>query len=148
MHEGEVEVAVGDLAAAIAAQFPEFAGLPVRRVESAGTVIAPFRVGENVVARLPLVPTDSDGARESVHREQRYARVLADLLRIAVPSPLGIGAPFRAYPGIWSVWTWLPGQSLDQLPIARDVRLAADLAEVLTAIQALPPAGRTWNGVG
>ncbi|WP_457098849.1 phosphotransferase [Microbacterium sp. P5_E9] len=148
MHEGEVEVEVGDLSAALAAQFPEFAGLPVRRVESAGTVIAPFRVGENVVARLPLVPTDADAARDSIHREQRYALVLADHLRVAVPRPLGIGEPFRGYSGIWSVWTWLPGQSLDQLPLARDARLAGDLAEVITSIQALPAAGRMWNGEG
>ena len=148
MHEGEVEVAAGDLTYALAAQFPEFAGLPVRRVESAGTVIAPFRVGENVVARLPLVPTDSDAARDRVRREQRYALALADHLRIAVPRPLGIGEPFRGHPGIWSVWTWLPGRSLDLLPVARDERLATDLAEVITAIQALPAAGRTWNGEG
>ena len=148
MHEGEVEVAAGDLTSALAAQFPEFAGLPVRRVESAGTVIAPFRVGENAVARLPLVPTDVDAARDRVRREQRYANVLADHLRIAVPRPLGIGEPFRGYPGIWSIWTWLPGRSLDLLPVARDERLAADLAEVITAIQALPAAGRTWNGEG
>src|SRR6478735_4929661 len=98
MHEGQIEVATAALESAIAAQFPEFAGLSIARVESAGTVVAPFRVGDDVVARMPLVPTDSDAARESVLVAQEYARVLADQLRVAVPRPLGIGEPFEGYP--------------------------------------------------
>lgn len=148
MHDGQIEVATGALASAIAEQFPEFAGLSITRVESAGTVVAPFRVGADVVARLPLVPTDSDAARESVLRAQTEALVLADHLRVAVQRPLGIGEPFEGYPGVWSVWTWLPGRSLDLLPVAHDERLAADLAELILAMHALPVAGHTWNGRG
>lgn len=148
MHEGQIEIAPCDLAAAIAAQFDGLAGLPVVRVESAGTVIAPFRVGDHLVARLPLVPTESDAARDRVRREQEYAGVLADHLPIAVPRPVGIGEPFRGYPGVWSLWTWLPGHSLDQLSVARDVRLANELAAVIRAIQALTTEGQSWNGEG
>ena len=148
MHDGQIEVAAEALASALAAQFTELAGMPIERVDSAGTVVAPFRVGEDVVARLPLVPTDSDAARDVFAENRRMRVVLADHLRVAVPRPLGIGEPFDGYPGIWSVWTWLPGRSLDRLPVARDVRLAADLAELVGAIQALPTAGRSWNGEG
>lgn len=148
MHDGQVEVAAGTLASALAAQFTELVGLSIERVESAGTVVAPFRVGEDVVARLPLVPTNSDAARASVRREQEYARVLADHLRVEVSRPLGVGEPFEGYPGVWSVWTWLPGRSLDRLAVAHDVSLAVDLAELIRAIQALPAAGRSWNGEG
>ena len=88
MHEGQVELAADEVASAIAAQFSDFAGLSVERVESAGTVVAPFRVGEHVVARLPLVPTDSVVARESVRGEQEHAVILTDLLAIAVPQLL------------------------------------------------------------
>jgi len=148
MHEGQVELAAGEVASAIEAQFGDFAGLPVERVESAGTVVAPFRVGEHVVARLPLVPTDSDGARESVRGEQEHAVVLADLLDIAVPQLIGVGEPFEGYAGVWSLWTWLPGISLDRLAVSRDVRLATDLATVIGSIQSLRSGGRPWNGVG
>ncbi|MFM9921223.1 phosphotransferase [Lacisediminihabitans sp. H27-G8] len=148
MHEGQVELAAEEVASAIAAQFKEFAGLPVERVESAGTVVAPFRVGEHVVARLPLVPTDSDVARENIRGEQAHAVVLAGLLDIAVPQMLGIGEPFEGYPGVWTLWTWLPGRSLDRLAVCRDVRLATDLATVLGSIQSLQTGGRPWNGVG
>lgn len=148
MHDGQIEVAVDALASALASQFPESAGLSIQRVESAGTVVAPFRVGAELVARLPLVPSDSDAARKSVRREQEYAAVLADHLRVAIPRPRGIGEPFEGYPGIWSVWTWLPGRSLDRLPMAQDRRLARDLAELVGTIHALPTGGRSWNGEG
>ncbi len=148
MHDGQVEVSPQTLASALAAQFPGLAGLPIERVESAGTVVAPFRVGEDIVARVPLVPTDSDAARETVRREQEYALVLAEHLTISVPRPVGISESFEGYPGIWSVWTWLPGRSLDRLPVARDQRLAADLAATLVAIHALPAAVRSWSGNG
>lgn len=148
MHEGQVEVATDDVVAAITAQFSEFAGLPVERVESAGTVVAPFRVGEQVVARLPLVPLDSDAARESIRGKGEHALVLADQLEIAVPRLIGVGEPFGGYPGVWSLWTWLPGRSLDRLPVPRDARLATDLAAVIRSIQSLPMQGRSWNGEG
>lgn len=148
MHEGQIEVAPCDLAAAVAAQFENFAGLAVARVESAGTVIAPFRIGDHLVARLPLVPTDSDAARDSLRREQEHADMLADHLQIAVPRPVGIGEPFQGYPGIWSLWTWLPGRSLDRLSMDRDVRLAHELAAVIRSVQALPVGSQTWNGQG
>lgn len=148
MHEGQVEVALGDLAAAIAEQFEDFAGLVVVRVESAGTVVAPFRVGDDLVARIPLVPTDSDAARDSVRGEREHAAVLADHLPIAVPRLVGIGEPFEGYPGVWSLWTWLPGRSLDRLSMAGDVRLAHELAAVIRSVQALPAGSQTWNGQG
>lgn len=148
MHEGQIEVASLDVAAAIATQFDDLAGLPVTQVESAGTVIAPFRIGNDLVARLPLVPTDSEAARDKLRREQEHAVVLANHLQIAVPRPIGIGEPFRDYPGIWSLWTWLPGRSLDRLSMAADVRLANELAAVIRTIQELPTGGQSWNGEG
>ena len=95
MHEGQVELAADEVASAIAAQFSVFAGLPVESVESAGTVVAPFRVGEHVVARLSLVPTDSDVARENARGEQEHAVIITDLLDIAVPQLIGVGEPFE-----------------------------------------------------
>lgn len=35
-----------------------------------------------------------------------------------VPRLVGIGEPFPGCPGMWSLWTWLPGNSLDQLSVA------------------------------
>ena len=148
MHEGQIDVAPSALASAIAMQFSECAGYPVERIDSAGTVVAPFRIGDDMVARLPLVPIESDDARESVRVQQEYSVVLAHHLRISVPRPIGVGRPFPSYPGVWSLWTWLPGRSLDRLTVARDRVLAKDLADTLRTIQDLPTEGRSWNGQG
>lgn len=120
-------------------QFSECAGYPVERIDSAGTVVAPFRIGDDMVARLPLVPIESDDARESVRVQQEYSVVLAHHLRISVSRPIGVGRPFPSYPG---------GRSLDRLTVARDRVLAKDLADTLRTIQDLPTEGRSWNGQG
>lgn len=53
MHEGEGSVSAQRLAAAVGEQVPALAGERVRPLNSAGTVIAPYRIGESVVARVP-----------------------------------------------------------------------------------------------
>ena len=55
MHPRQVEVSVDAVARAIEDQVPELAGLRIERVPSAGTEVAPFRVGEAFVARVPPV---------------------------------------------------------------------------------------------
>jgi hypothetical protein len=52
MHDGQVEISAQALAAAVAAQFPGRAENGVHSVRSAGTVIAPFRVGSALLTRL------------------------------------------------------------------------------------------------
>ncbi|GAA3950902.1 hypothetical protein GCM10022384_00890 [Streptomyces marokkonensis] len=44
----------------VAGQFPQWAGLPVKRFPSGGTVNAMYRLGDDMVVRLPL---DKGGGR-------------------------------------------------------------------------------------
>jgi aminoglycoside phosphotransferase (APT) family kinase protein len=53
MHAGEFAVDADVVARLVAAQFPELAGLPIRRVDSTGTVNAIYRIGSGLCARLP-----------------------------------------------------------------------------------------------
>ena len=148
MHPGQVEVDAGQVAAAIASQVPRLAGLPVRPLESAGTVVAPFRVGESYLARVPLVPSAEPDARDRLAREAGNARFLAGRLPVEVPRPVHLGEPFAGYPGWWSVWTWVEGTSLDRADGVDQSVLADDLASLLRAVHALPTEGRDWNGIG
>lgn len=147
MHEGQVEVDPDALAAAIAEQAPQFARLPLRRLRSAGTVVAPFRLGDHHVARLPLVPVSDAAARNRLATEAAHGRFLQGRLPVAVPQPVLLGEPFDGYPGVWSIWTWLDGASLDQSPAPTSIELADDLAATLTTFRRLPCSGE-WNGVG
>jgi aminoglycoside phosphotransferase (APT) family kinase protein len=54
MHGGQLNVAADTVRELVDAQFPAWRDLPVRKLDSSGTVNALFRVGEALVARLPL----------------------------------------------------------------------------------------------
>jgi aminoglycoside phosphotransferase (APT) family kinase protein len=148
MHPGQVDVTAEQVAAAISAQLPGLAGQPVRRVESAGTVVAPFRIGRRHVARIPLVPSVDADARGRLEADAAHARSLAGRLPVDVPRPVHLGEPFDGYPGWWMVWTWAEGTSLDRATALDGSLLASDLARLLRTFHALPTHGRTWNGIG
>ncbi|MEO7421244.1 MAG: phosphotransferase [Ornithinibacter sp.] len=148
MHGGQVEVTLEQVAFALRAQVPKLSSLPLRRVKSAGTVVAPFQVGDGFLARIPLVPAEDTVARGRLQAEAEHALFLADKLPVQVPRPLHLGEPFAGYPGVWSVWTWVDGTSLDQTRGVDQDRLARDLAALLSVFHELPTAGHGWNGVG
>ncbi len=153
MHGGQVDVSVKALSAALAGQFPELAGVDVLAMRSGGTVIAPFRVGSALLARVPLVPVLGTAVTDRLDAEGRHARELSAQSALEVPQLVGIGGPFLGYDGVWSLWTWLDGQSLDHLldedPNACDLdALASDLGRVLRAHQSVPTGGASWSGNG
>jgi len=148
MHPGQVTVDTSALAAAIADQMPALAGLAVVPLESAGTVVAPFRIGERHLARVPLVPSSDPSAFARLEAECAHARFLADRLLVEVPQAVHLGEPFAGYPGWWSVWTWVDGTSLDRTTDVDQLLLADDLARLLRTFHALPTRGRSWNHVG
>ena len=129
-------------------QVPALAGLPVRPVDSAGTVVAPFRVGDHHLARVPLVPSAEPSAHERLLREADHARFLGARLPVDVPRPVHLGAPFPGYAGWWAVWTWVDGTSLDRTTGVDQRLLAVDLARLLRRFHELPTGGRSWNNIG
>jgi aminoglycoside phosphotransferase (APT) family kinase protein len=55
MHADEADIDEPLVRRLLAAQFPQWAGLPVRPVASAGTDHAIYRLGDRLVARLPRI---------------------------------------------------------------------------------------------
>ena len=53
LHDDEVEIDGALVARLLAEQFQQWAGLPVRVVESSGTDNVTFRVGDELAVRLP-----------------------------------------------------------------------------------------------
>lgn len=157
MHEGQVDVGLDDLKRAIARQLPAFADLSLHPTASAGTVIAPYRLGADHLIRLPLVPSATADSLAGLREDAEHAAFLTRHLSIEVPRLVAIGEPFDGtpgYDGYWSVWTWLHGTSLDvsDATAATDGldrrKLAHDLARLLREFHSLPTKGRAWNGVG
>ncbi|KFZ80260.1 phosphotransferase [Amycolatopsis sp. MJM2582] len=119
----------------IAAQFPGWAGRPIERWPSGGTVNAMFRLGDDLVVRLPLTKS---GAKD-VALEQKWLPRIAPRLPTPIPEVLGAGAPADGYPWPWSVYRWLPGENPRPEVLRSPVPLAEDLAEFVLAMGRVPP---------
>lgn len=118
----------------VAAQFPDWADLPVTPAEPQGWDNRSFRLGEAMVVRLPSVQRYA----AQVGKEQRWLPVLAPHLPLAIPEPLAQGVPDAGYPYDWSVYRWLPGQAARAPLIAGLPGFAADLARFLRALHGIP----------
>jgi aminoglycoside phosphotransferase (APT) family kinase protein len=93
MHADEADIDTALVRRLLTAQFPRWAELLLRPVDSAGTENALYRPGEDMAVRLPR----RDGGT-GVERRQRWLRRLAPGLPVAVPDPLGSGRRRRGLP--------------------------------------------------
>src|SRR5262245_56314290 len=120
-------------------QFPTWAGLPVERVPSPGTVNALYRLGDDLVVRLPLVPWAADGIVEEYALYQRLTPLRARIAPLRIPEPLALGQPAFGYPCPWSVYRWLDGTNPVPTSLTDPVTLATDLATFARTIRTLDP---------
>ncbi len=148
MHEDQVDVPVETVARIVADQIPEWRDLPVRAVSSHGTVNALFRLGDEIVLRFPLKPSRSEEFRAELVAEQEHANRIAPHVPLLVPEPLAIGESSDAYPGSWTAYRWIPGETASQRTVDDFDALARDLAEFVGALHAIDTGGRRWSGSG
>jgi aminoglycoside phosphotransferase (APT) family kinase protein len=137
MHADEIYTDADLVARLLARQFPHWAHLVIRPVASAGTDNALYRLGDDMVVRLPRI----HGAVAGLDKEYEWLPRLAPLLPVAIPVPLAKGAPAEGYPWHWSVYRWLDGENptIDHHGDSR--RLAVDLASFIAALQRIDPMG-------
>jgi aminoglycoside phosphotransferase (APT) family kinase protein len=128
----------------VAGRFPGWAGLPVERFPSGGTVNAVYRLGEDLLVRLPL----SAAGAGDVALDRKWLPRLAPHLPTAVPEVVGAGEPAEGYPWPWSVYRWLPGEHPRAGALSDPVALARDLAGFVSAMRdiTLPGAPRAHRG--
>ncbi|TQM57364.1 aminoglycoside phosphotransferase family protein [Humibacillus xanthopallidus] len=146
MHANQIEVTAETATRLVREQFPRWADLPVCEVTSHGTVNAIFRVGTDLVARLPLEGGDLEARRIELLHEMDAARRLLSVSPVAAPEPVALGEPGAGYPLPWSVYRWVPGSVADDTDVADSRRFAAQLAGFVAAVRSLPTEGRTFRG--
>jgi aminoglycoside phosphotransferase (APT) family kinase protein len=142
MHADEADIDLGLVRRLVAGRFPAWADLPVEPVVSSGTDNAMFRLGDDLAVRLPRIA----GAARNVDLERTWVPRLAPHLPVAVPAPVGVGEPTVEYPYPWTVCPWLPGAN----PTVDNVglELAHDLADFVTALRKVDPAGAPASSRG
>jgi len=138
MHADQLDIDDALVRRLVVAQFPRWAGLPLRRVSSAGTVNAIYRLGDELAVRLPLVP----GWAEDLERELEWLPRLAHTggLPLAIPEPVAAGEPDDGYPMRWAVYRWLDGETPQPRGLD-DPRAAGRLAEFVRALRDLDTVG-------
>ncbi|WP_405971922.1 aminoglycoside phosphotransferase family protein [Streptomyces sp. NBC_00988] len=137
MHADELDIDGRLVRRLVAEQFPEWAELTVTRVASAGTDNAMFRLGEDMVVRLPRLP---GGARQ-IETEQRWLPRLAPQLPLAVPVPLAMGEPGRGYGLRWGVYSWLDGENAYDSPPTELADTAVELGRFVAALRQVDAVG-------
>lgn len=73
LHPDELDIDEALVRRMVAEQFPQWAGLPVEPVEPAGTSNAMYRLGAELVVRIPRIP----GVVEEIAKEDVWLRRLA-----------------------------------------------------------------------
>ncbi|MGX9791814.1 aminoglycoside phosphotransferase family protein [Mycobacterium sp. MMS18-G62] len=148
MHPGQLLVSAVTVRALVAEQFPQWQDLRVVAVASAGTVNAIFRIGDQFVARFPLLPDDVLAVRDRLLREAAAAKELIGQTPFATPRPIAIGEAGAGYPLPWSINTWLPGEPATADNCSESNSLAMDLGDFINAVRSIDTRGRTFDGNG
>ena len=118
-------------------QFPQWAHLPIRRVANDGWDNRSFRLGEDMVVRLP----SAEPYAAQVEKEHQWLPVLATALSFPIPRPLALGAPDAAYPWPWSVYRWLDGVPVEPRAVAYLTAFAGDTAAFIAELQSVEAGG-------
>ena len=139
LHEDEFDIDDELVCKLLTRDLPEAASQPLRRLSASGSSNALFRLGEDMLVRLPRQP----GGAKTIDIEAHWLPRIAAELPVAVPEVLAVGEPGFGYPERWSVVRWIDGHH-PATPEPGADQLAGDLADVVAALRAIdvPPEAR------
>jgi aminoglycoside phosphotransferase (APT) family kinase protein len=121
----------------VAAQFPQWAHLPITPADIDGWDNATFRLGADMSVRLP----SAESYVKQVDKEHRWLPVLARGLPLPIPRPLAKGVQGCGFPRPWSVYGWIDGQTAEVGHLRSLTQFAKDLTGFLAALYQVDPAG-------
>jgi aminoglycoside phosphotransferase (APT) family kinase protein len=142
MHEGEAVIDAALVKRLIAAQVPQLADLPIRAVQSTGTVNAIYRLGDHLCVRLPRLPSWA----QNLQKELRWLPKLAPSLSLRIPEPVAQGHPVSDYPFPWAIYRWIAGQPYSDELVHDERQAAADLAQFVQELRRIDPRGAPRGG--
>lgn len=107
---------------------------------------AVFRLGNDLAVRLPRRAASA----RLIEHEQRWLPHLSSALPVPVPAPVRVGMPSTTFEWAWSVFRWLPGQSLLHGGATAPRKTASMLRRFLQALHRPAPEDaptNPWRGV-
>lgn len=148
LHENEYRVDGELVSRLLADQIPEWSSLPLERVESSGTVNVVYRLGDDMLVRLPRTRDFSSGPKH----EARWMPLFESIEPLRVPRYLALGRPSMEYPSHWSVLEWIDGTTSNSTTLADLHQAATTLGEFVVALRQIPtdgaPRGGNYRGFG
>lgn len=121
----------------VKAQFPRWAGLDVSPVENEGWCSRAFRLGEQMIIRMPRHLAYA----EQITKEYEWLPRLAPKLPIAIPEPVALGTPAEGYPWNWTICKWISGETAEPDRVVSMSGLAHNLAAFITALHRIDTQG-------
>ena len=136
LHKDELTINVNLVRSLVDNDFPEFAELPLSRLYASGSTNVQFRLGDDLLVRLPRLANGS----AALENEHRWTSAIGSKLPVAVPEIVGMGRPAFGYSESWSIFRWLEGELPKACNPGEPVnsersQLAVDLAEVIVALR-------------
>lgn len=138
LHENEIPVDERLVRSLLKAQRPEWADLPLSPA-GAGTDNTMYRLGDDLLVRLPR--TADNG--QSVRKEQEWLPRLAPLLACPIPVPVHAGTPTSVFPLVWSVSRWIDGDEASPDTVRDWAAFGSDLAAIVRELHNIDLMGAT-----
>jgi len=132
MHDNEAKIDLALVRSLVDDQFPDWSGLPICAVASAGTENAIFRLGDAMVLRLPRL---SRGEAQILTDHTCLPQLAG--LPLLVPAPIALGRPGSAYPYRWAVHRWIDGEQASATTLPDRRRMAGDLGRFVRRLAEL-----------
>ncbi|EAP99366.1 putative aminoglycoside phosphotransferase [Janibacter sp. HTCC2649] len=135
LFEGETPVDLDTVGSFVAQQCPQWGHLPLRAMTTSGTEHTTYRLGDELLVRVPRDASSEAGLRKEIDWLPR----LRDGVDLEMPVIEHVGAPSLDYPHTWTINRWVSGEDASARVLAGDVPSSwADvLAELVASLRAV-----------
>lgn len=134
LHADELRISEELVRRLVHRSFPAYASCDIAALGSSGSSNALFRLGSELVVRLPRQP----GGGATIEHEARWLPCVAKAVATRVPEMVGVGLPAEGYVEKWCITRWLDGSApsvtSDRGPSSA---LARDLAQFVGQLRAM-----------
>lgn len=120
----------------ISEQFPQYQGLDVIPVVPGGHDNRTFRLGEELVIRIP----SAQGYANQVTKEFRWLPTIGNQLDLQITSPIELGQANSYCPFPFTISKWIDGNSLLETEVNQEL-IAIELRQFLIDYQAVEVSG-------